>query len=436
MGLAAAAVLLALLVAVARARVGPPARPPALWGGRVLVAPGPAPVLRRGTRWPASPTSARRTTPSHRSQDEAAHRADLTATLRMTRDSFRIGLVLTVIARPPAGLALGPGPGRPHRCRPHPTIAGPSPPPEDPRPHARSRRRVQRRAPAQRPAPDRRRGPPRARRGRQRLVQRRLQARGPRQDRLRAPVRARDVPGLGERRQGRAHGARAGGGRHAQRHHLAGPDQLLRDACPSHQLELALWLEADRMGTLLDALSQENLDNQRDVVKNEKRWSYDNRPYGTWIEKLLGHLYPDGHPYHHPTIGSMEDLDAASLDDVRDVLRDLLRAQQRGALGGGRLRARPGPRVGRTATSGRSRPTRPSRRCPTCRCPRVIGEERRETVEDRVPLPRVYFGVPGPGVRRPAARRPRPGDASSCPAARAAGSTGASSATSGSRRTS
>ena len=58
------------------------------------------------------------------------------------------------------------------------------------------------------------------------------------------------------------------------------------ETLPSHQLELALWLEADRMGTLLDALSQENLDNQREVVKNEKRWSYDNRPYGTWNEKI------------------------------------------------------------------------------------------------------------------------------------------------------
>ena len=89
------------------------------------------------------------------------------------------------------------------------------------------------------------------------------------------------------------------------------------ETLPSHQLELAIWLEADRMGTLLEALSQENLDNQREVVKNEKRWSYDNRPYGTWNEKILGHLFPEEHPYHHPTIGSMEDLDAASLDDVK-----------------------------------------------------------------------------------------------------------------------
>ena len=93
------------------------------------------------------------------------------------------------------------------------------------------------------------------------------------------------------------------------------------ETMPAHQLELGLWLEADRMATLLDALSQENLDNQREVVKNEKRWSYDNRPYGSWQEKLQGHLFPPEHPYHHSTIGSMDDLDAASLEDVSAFFR-------------------------------------------------------------------------------------------------------------------
>src|SRR5829696_9875019 len=90
------------------------------------------------------------------------------------------------------------------------------------------------------------------------------------------------------------------------------------ETLPSHQAELALWLEADRMGTLLDALNQENLDNQREVVKNEKRWSYDNRPYGSWYEKVQAHLFPPDHPYHHVTIGSMADLDAASIEYVSE----------------------------------------------------------------------------------------------------------------------
>ena len=88
------------------------------------------------------------------------------------------------------------------------------------------------------------------------------------------------------------------------------------ETLPGHELELALWLEADRMASLLPAMTQEKLDNQRDVVKNERRWSVDNQPYGDWDERMQALVYPDGHPYHHPTIGSMEDLSAASLDDV------------------------------------------------------------------------------------------------------------------------
>jgi predicted Zn-dependent peptidase len=167
------------------------------------------------------------------------------------------------------------------------------------------------------------------------------------------------------------------------------------ETLPSHQVELAIWLEADRMGSLLEALSQENLDNQREVVKNEKRWSYDNRPYGSWNEKLMGHLFPDEHPYHHPTIGSMEDLDAASLEDVKaffatyyapnnavlSVVGDVDRAQVRGWADTyfGRVPANPAiPPLGDLSL------------------PRLLGDERRETVEDNVPLPRIYFGFRAP----------------------------------------
>ncbi|HEY4633199.1 MAG TPA: pitrilysin family protein [Candidatus Limnocylindrales bacterium] len=167
------------------------------------------------------------------------------------------------------------------------------------------------------------------------------------------------------------------------------------ETLPSHQLDLGLWLEADRMATLLDALSQENLDNQRDVVKNEKRWSYDNRPYGTWQEKLQGHLFPAEHPYHHPTIGSMADLDAASLEDVRaffrtyyapnnavlSVVGDVETAAVRASVERyfGAIPASPDiPRLGDLSL------------------PAVLGAERRETVYDRVPLPRIYVGFRAP----------------------------------------
>ena len=86
---------------------------------------------------------------------------------------------------------------------------------------------------------------------------------------------------------------------------------------PSNYLELALWLEADRMGFLLDGLDQQKFDVQRDVVKNERRQSYENRPYGMANWHLQSALFPLPHPYHWMTIGSQEDLDAASLDDVK-----------------------------------------------------------------------------------------------------------------------
>ena len=86
---------------------------------------------------------------------------------------------------------------------------------------------------------------------------------------------------------------------------------------PADQLELALFLESDRMGALLPALTQEKLDNQRDVVRNERRQSYENQPYGLAHETLMAALYPPDHPHHWPVIGSMEDLAAARLDDVR-----------------------------------------------------------------------------------------------------------------------
>jgi zinc protease len=89
------------------------------------------------------------------------------------------------------------------------------------------------------------------------------------------------------------------------------------ETVPSHHLATALWLEADRMGGLLDALDQPNLDNQRDVVKNEKRQTRDNQPYGSLMEHVHELCYPEAHPYHHTTIGSMADLDAASLEDAR-----------------------------------------------------------------------------------------------------------------------
>jgi zinc protease len=93
------------------------------------------------------------------------------------------------------------------------------------------------------------------------------------------------------------------------------------ETVPADRLELALWLESDRMGFLLPAMTQEKLDNQRSVVQNERRWRVDNQPYGDWDERLQALVYPPDHPYHHSVIGSMEDLEAATLEDVQHFFR-------------------------------------------------------------------------------------------------------------------
>jgi len=169
------------------------------------------------------------------------------------------------------------------------------------------------------------------------------------------------------------------------------------ETLPSHQLELGLWLEADRMATLLDALSQENLDNQRAVVKNEKRWSYDNQPYGSWIEKLYGHLYPPDHPYHHPTIGSMADLDAAALEDVRAFFRTWY-APNNAVLS---IVGDVDPVRVRSWVDRYFGPIPPNPGLPRLELPPLplsLGGEAREVVPDRVPLPRVYLGFRAPPV--------------------------------------
>jgi zinc protease len=90
------------------------------------------------------------------------------------------------------------------------------------------------------------------------------------------------------------------------------------ETVPSNQLELALWLESDRMGFLLETLTLEKLDNQREVVKNERRQSVENRPYGPSGEKMFQTIFEKSHPYYGRIIGSMDDLNAASLDDVKN----------------------------------------------------------------------------------------------------------------------
>jgi zinc protease len=90
---------------------------------------------------------------------------------------------------------------------------------------------------------------------------------------------------------------------------------------PANSLELALWLESDRMGFFLPALTQEKLDNQKDVVKNERLERYDNQPYGLAWELLITNLYPEGHPYSWSTIGFIKDIESYTLEDVQNFFK-------------------------------------------------------------------------------------------------------------------
>ncbi|MEM7349374.1 MAG: pitrilysin family protein [Acidobacteriota bacterium] len=93
------------------------------------------------------------------------------------------------------------------------------------------------------------------------------------------------------------------------------------EVLPTHYLDLGLWLESDRMGRFLPAITQEKLDNQREVVINERKQKMDNQPYGRAFERLHELLYDEGHPYRWPVIGYVDDLTAATLDDVRSFFR-------------------------------------------------------------------------------------------------------------------
>jgi zinc protease len=167
---------------------------------------------------------------------------------------------------------------------------------------------------------------------------------------------------------------------------------------PAHALELALWLEADRMGGMLSAITQPLLDAQRGVVMNERRQSYENRPYGLASETLLAALYPPRHPYHWPTIGTMADIAAATLDDVRrfhatyyspanatlvvagDVATDDVRASVERYFGDIAATAAP-PRVDAE--------------------PVTLEAERRSVLEDEISLPRLYLAWHSPAVFAP-----------------------------------
>ena len=170
------------------------------------------------------------------------------------------------------------------------------------------------------------------------------------------------------------------------------------DTVPSNQLELALWVHADRMGYLLDVLDQTALSNQQDVVRNERRQSVENRPYGI-VEEALNHtLFPKNHPYYAAVIGSHADIQNAKLADVRDFFRRYYGPNNAsiviaGDIDKARARAFAAKYFGsfkRSAPVAQPKVTTPP-----------ITRERRVTVADRVELPRLYMAWLTPPAFQP-----------------------------------
>jgi len=160
------------------------------------------------------------------------------------------------------------------------------------------------------------------------------------------------------------------------------------ETLPSNQLELALWLESDRMGYLLDGLDAEKLTNQRDVVRNERRQSIEGRPYGLVEEEVCRQLFPTSHPYYACVIGSHADIEAARLDDVREFSRQYYTPTNASlAIAGDIDPARTRQLVERYFGSIPAGPRVPA---PSVATP-PITHERRAVVTDQIELSRIYM---------------------------------------------
>jgi zinc protease len=155
---------------------------------------------------------------------------------------------------------------------------------------------------------------------------------------------------------------------------------------PSNSLELALFLESDRMGYLLDTMTPQTVDAQRDVVKNERRQSYENRPYGAADLLLAEMLYPKGHPYHWPVIGYMDDLTAASYEDTVEFFKKYYAPSNASLVVAGDI----DPAATRKLIEKWFSDVKPGPRADPMTIPGVaLTDVQRRTITDRVQLPRL-----------------------------------------------
>ena len=168
---------------------------------------------------------------------------------------------------------------------------------------------------------------------------------------------------------------------------------------PSNALDLALFLESDRMGYLIEAMSPERVNGQRDVVKNERRQNYENTPYGMASIEIDKMLYPEGHPYRWPTIGYMEDLTAASYDDVVDFFRRYYQPSNASLVIAGDI----DPAKTRTLVEKWFGDVKPGAAPvpPIDYTHAMLTGVSKKTIEDRVQLPRLYLSWLTPALYKP-----------------------------------
>lgn len=170
------------------------------------------------------------------------------------------------------------------------------------------------------------------------------------------------------------------------------------ETLPSNQLELALWIESDRMGYLLDNVDQAALSNQQDVVRNERRQSYENRPYGLADEALVQLIFPKGHPYFGNVIGSHEDIQAARLEDVREFFARYYSPNNASLAIVGDVDVQ---EVRTLVTKYFGSLKRGADVRPVTIPPVRITAERRRVLRDRIQLPRLYMAWLTPAIFQP-----------------------------------
>ena len=166
------------------------------------------------------------------------------------------------------------------------------------------------------------------------------------------------------------------------------------EVVPASALDLALWMESDRMGFLLPALTEQKFVNQRDVVLNERRQNYENRPYGLASMAMLATLFPDDHPYHWSTIGEVADLNTAKLDEVHDFFRRYYHPANASIVLAGDFDSDAALAMVRSYFEGIA----PGAPVDRVNVTASIDAERRILLEDRVELPRLYLAWMTPAM--------------------------------------